>query len=151
MEQRADGVLRRTEVYDYFLSLVNTDATLAEILTIEFMQKYSDDGENVYKGTLYERMAEFRDQELREVRRNDLKVQAERNKKFEWWGGWYDTDTDLDDKLTRDDLIMVFQNEEDADAVLNVVAPGRDHIMRDETYKWVMEVEEPGKARIWQL
>ena len=45
MEQRADGILRRTEVYDYFVGLDNTDATLAELLTNEFMQNYSVDGE----------------------------------------------------------------------------------------------------------
>ena len=61
MEQRADGILRRTEVYDYFVGLDNTDATLAEVLTNEFMQKYSDDGESVHKRTLYERMSVARD------------------------------------------------------------------------------------------
>lgn len=35
-----------------------------------------------------------------------------------------------------------------AQSILNVVAPGSDFIERDATYEWVIDVEQPARARI---
>lgn len=41
--------------------------------------------------------------------------------------------------------------EEYAQSILNVVAPGSDLIERDATYEWVIDVEQPARAKIDQL
>ena len=96
-------------------------------------------------------MSEARDQELRVVRQNDLKVQAERDQKFDWWQDWYEIDPNRDDKATRDELMKIIPDRPTIDAILNVIGGGKDHITKDETYRFVIDLERPGKARIAML
>ena len=53
IEQRADGVLRRAEVYDYFSAQPGFDAQEAEQATAKFMEKYSEDGEQIHRDVLF--------------------------------------------------------------------------------------------------
>ena len=49
-------------------------------------------------------------------------------------------------------MMSIFPDAEDANAIVDVVAgPDSSFIMRDQTYEWVIKVEEPARAQIEKL
>jgi len=84
------------------------------------------------------------DEEMRLVRQKE-------KHRFDWYLGWYHLDSDRDQIVDYAHLLALTGDEEDAQALVDVIGNGKTYITKEETYTWWRDIEEPALADIRQL